>query len=262
MNNRQLLAAALTMTVSSTLAVADALVTVTPLVSGSFSNGDGVSSHWVQVDTEWRGVIYGSESWGTGIWGLADAELVLGLDASSTGVVTTYSGILEQIAWADKTYRDLYGGTWGVQPLVPFFADDGSQYQDNYAVRFTGYIAITDPGRYNFGVLYDDGFRFNLYGNGSTLTILKDGLNPRDRLGFAQDLQLAPGLYGFDLTAYERLEAGVVNLSWLRPDATDWTTIPRANLYTVAVPEPAHAVLWLAGLALLPWLTRKRRTAM
>ena len=220
-----------------------------PLIGGLYTNGDGVNS---QVDADWRGVIYGPETWGTGIWGLADANIVLGLDGAHPGVVNVYNGVLGQIHWADKRYIDTWSATWGTQDLVPFFIDDASQYQDNYAVRFSGFIAITDPGLYNFGVLYDDGFVFNLYGQGSSLNLIKDGLNPRDRLGFDQDLNLGVGLYAFDLIAWERLEAGVVDLSWIRPGG-DWTTIPQSHLFTSAVPEPASVALMFAGLGLLGW---------
>ncbi len=177
---------------------------------------------------------------------------MLGLDGAHPGVVNVYNGVLGQIHWADKRYIDTWSATWGTQDLVPFFIDDASQYQDNYAVRFSGFIAITDPGLYNFGVLYDDGFVFNLYGQGSSLNLIKDGLNPRDRLGFDQDLNLGVGLYAFDLIAWERLEAGVVDLSWIRPGG-DWTTIPQSHLFTSAVPEPASVALMFAGLGLLGW---------
>jgi hypothetical protein len=43
---------------------------------------------------------------------------------------------------------------------------------------------------YNFGVLSDDGFAFSLFGGNNTLTLDQNGLNPRDRYGFSQDLQL------------------------------------------------------------------------
>jgi hypothetical protein len=233
-----------------------------PLVAGVYTNGDGVNSQWVQVADDWRGVIYGTtaayDAWNTGIWGLADANLVLGLSGSDPKVVTTHSAVLDRINWADKRYIDTWSATWGLASLVPFFSNDANQYQENYAARFTGYIAVTDPGAYNFGVLFDDGFRFTLQGQGSTLSLAKDGLNPRERMGFDQDLQLSSGLYGFELVAYERLEAGVVDLSWIQPGVFDWTTVPQAHLYTTPVPEPSQALLMLSALGLLAWAYRRR----
>lgn len=250
-----------------TAGVAEAsAIAMQPVMGGLHTNGNGVNSQWVQVHAipaeyaggpgGWHSVIH-SGAWATGIWGLADANNVLGLDGTDPHVVASYSGVLDRIHWADKRYIDTWAPTWGTQDMVPFFNNDASQYQDNYAVRFSGFIAITDPGLYNFGVLYDDGFLFNLYGHGQTLSLMKDGLNSRDRLGFDMNLQLDAGLYGFDLIAWERLEAGVVDLSWIRPGG-DWTTIPKPHLYTSAVPEPASILLLFAGLVVLAWRLRKR----
>ena len=106
---------------------------------------------------------------------------------------------------------------------------------------------------YNFGILFDDGFQFNLFGgNGQSLAIEKDGLNPRERIGFSENLDLAAGMYGYRLLAYNRLEAGVVDLSWIREDR-DWQVIPKDNLFTkippINVPEPS--TLALLGIVLV-----------
>jgi len=225
---------------------------LTPLVAGRYLNGDGANSQWVQVTSSWRGSTYGTAHWGTGIWSLADARDVLALpahgsSAARTDVVQTYSGRVDQINFADVAFLDSWGSTWGGQALVPFFSNDATQYQDNYAARFTGYVSILEPGVYNFGVLADDGFQFSLFGGNASLTLDQNGLNPRDRYGFGQDLTLGAGLYGFDLLSYERLEAGVVNLAWIQP-GSDWVTVPQSHLFTT-IPEPATWLLMLAGLA-------------
>lgn len=225
---------------------------LTPLVAGTYLNGDGANSQWVQVAPGWRGATYGNEPWGTGIWSLADARAVLALPsnasaAARTDIVQTYAGRVDEINFADVAFINYWGSTWGGQALVPFFSNDPTQYQDNYAARFTGYISILTPGLYNFGVLSDDGFEFSLFGSNATLTLDQNGLNPRDRYGFDQNLMLGAGLYGFDLLSYERLEAGVVNLAWIQPGG-DWTTVPQSHLFTT-IPEPATWLLMLAGLA-------------
>ncbi len=235
---------------------------LTPLVAGNYLNGDGANSQWVQVASGWRGATYGNEPWGTGIWSLADARAVLALPsnasaAARTDIVQTYDNRVDAVNFADVTFIDYWGSTWGGQALVPFFSNDATQYQDNYAARFTGYISILTPGLYNFGVLSDDGFAFSLFGGNNTLTLDQNGLNPRDRYGFGQDLMLGAGLYGFDLLSYERLEAGVVNLAWIQPGG-DWATIPKTSLFTT-VPEPASWLLLLAGLAGLAY-SRSRQS--
>lgn len=241
--------------------------TLDPVVAGKFKDGDGANSQWVQVANDWRGTTQGTEGWGTGIWSLTDAEDVLALaenasTGNSTAVVQTYSGRVNQIGFADAVYLEAWGATWGNQDLVPFFTNNAGEYQDNYAARFTGYISIPEAGSYNFGVLSDDGFRFSLLGSGNTsLSMATDGLNPRERQGFDQDLMLDAGLYGFDLLSYERWEAGVVNLAWSRPEG-GWEPLTGPNLFThipAAVPEPATWIFMLAGLGLV--LLQRRRVS-
>ncbi|HEY0674765.1 MAG TPA: hypothetical protein VGD25_00990 [Immundisolibacter sp.] len=231
-----------------------------PLIGGTFLNGTGASSQWTQVQDNWRGTIYGQDpalnKWNTGIWGLADANQVLGLGAGNPDVVARHNGSAGPIHFADQIYLDTWSATWGAQDLAPVLDPAPGSYQDNWAVRFTGYISITDPGRYNFGVLYDDGFSFNLFGANGTLSLLKDGLNPRDRLGFDSDLDLLEGLYGFQLTAWERLEAGVVSLDWIRPGG-QWEPIPRSHLFN-SIPAPTTVLLLAPGLAML---AARRRSA-
>ena len=263
MRSERILFVAAMCVISATGAVA---APMNPLVPGRYFNGDGANSQWAQVGSEWRGTTYGSEIWGTGLWGISDARQILALPATDSALVNVYSGRVEQINFADLAFLNKWGPLWGVQQLAPFFSNDPKQYQDNYAVRFSGYISILDPGAYNFGVLYDDGFSFSLLGADSRVSIAMDGLNPRDRLGFAQDLMLDAGLYGYELLGYERLEAGVVNLGWTRAGSS-WGTVPQAHLFTtiptispIAVPEPPTWPLFAFGLAIFSVLRASRQT--
>ncbi len=244
-------------------------IALAPEVAGTFLNGDGANSHWVQVYARaseqsdgpdgWRGSTYGAYTWGTGIWGLADANQVLTLSAGDPYVLKTLSGVASQISFSNQAYLDQWSATWGTQDLAPIFSNAPGENQENFAMHFTGYISITDPGMYNFGVMYDDGFSFTLTGaGGASLAISQDGLNSRDRLGFDEDLALGSGLYAFDLVAYNRLEVGVVNLSWAE-NGGDWTTITQDHLFTSAVPEPGSMHMMLAGLAMLGMVGRRLR---
>jgi PEP-CTERM motif len=233
---------------------------VAPLVPGKFSGGDGANSHWVQVRSEWRGPTYGSEAWGTGIWSIADATLIASLPPSDANVVDSLDTKVDQIQFSNDRYNFDWGPTWGFSPLSPLWRD-GETYQDNWVGVFSGYIYIPEPDSYNFGVLFDDGFHFDLFGgNGQSLGIEKDGLNPRERIGFSENLDLAAGMYGYRLIAYNRLEAGVVDLSWIR-EGRDWQVIPKENLFTkippTDVPEPSTAAL--LGLVLVGASLAQRR---
>ncbi len=240
------------------LAAPAAALPLAPQHAGIYLNGDGANSRWVQVADDWRGNLYGEHSWGTGIWGLADHTQVMDLASGDPGVVNTLAMRVDQINFADQHFIDAWGATWISPKIAPIFGASG---QDNWASSFWGYIAITSPGAYNFGVLYDDGFRFSLFGaNGSSQSMQVDGLNPRDRLGFSEDLLLSPGLYAYQLDAYDRLEAGTVQLAWSTPDNKDWAVVPQSHLFANPIPEPSTLLLMLAGLTVIGLGARRTRS--
>lgn len=259
-------------------------VVLAPQFAGSFATGTGSDAHFVRVDSRWHGsqVLWdeanrqfghgdpiGSFSWGTGLWGRSDWQLAQAAADGQGGplappVVDQRHGLADRINFGNSRYNECYSSTWGPAPLLPFFsaapnlgrcgdAEAGDAAQQNWTAHFEGFIRIVDPGTYNFSVLYDDGFFLRLIGEGGqALEIEQDYLNSRDREGFGNDLQLSPGLYGFELGAWNRLGAGVVDLRWSRGD-TNWTLVPTANLLpTTAVPEPsAFGLVVVALLALL-----------
>jgi hypothetical protein len=279
---RTLLPAVIT---AAALAASPALaapVTLDPLLPASMTSGSGPNATFIRIDNGWTGSTvlwdeatgefghgkpigetYG-DTWGTGIWGIADFHAVL---SGSVAPVDSWRGRVSGINFGDDCYNQAWSGEWGTASLPPMFAGGvgcadgnsdpaGANEQDNWISYVTGYIRITEADTYNFSVLYDDGFFFNLFGDGATLSLVKDYLNPRDRLGFADDLALAEGLYRFELGAYDRLEAGVVDLRWRRGDETEWTLVPSEHL--VDVPEPGTLALFGAGLC--PLLLARRRS--
>jgi hypothetical protein len=260
------------------LPVHAAPVTLLPLVTGTFGAGSGADAAFYQIDSNWHGssvlwdettgtygsgVPIGTLPWGTGLWGRADWQTIQ-QTAGGPGsigaptIVNAWSGVVGSINFANAVYNADYAGTWGAASLLPFFGADGAQSeQENWTARFGGYIHVTEAGAYDFSVLNDDGFFFRLAGAGNTLEIGRDYLNPRERNGFDTELLLAPGLYGFELGQWNRLEAGVVDLRWQMPGSDEWTLVPTSNLLPqAAVPEPAP--LALVALALL-MLARQRR---
>ncbi len=269
MNIRHISASALLAALSSPLLAA---IDLAPTLSGSYAAGTGASALFVKVDDNWQGstvlwnedtLSYGSGSpigsygWGTGIWGIADWNALIGVPAGQAPVLSTWSGLASQINFGNTLYNDVYAGQWGSTLAMP-----QPELQTNWLAQFTGYIRITEADAYNFSVLYDDGFFFKLYGSeGNSVSIEQDGVNPRDREGFADDLMLEAGLYRFELGVYNRLEAGVVDLRWSRGGSGDWTLVPTEALVTtpLAVPEPAAWAMLAGGLALVGAMARRRR---
>jgi len=264
-----------------------------PQYAGTFASGIGADAAFHRIQNDWRGsaVLWdednlrfgsgapvGSFTWGTGLWGqvdwLAVQQAAAGETTAASGaLLQSFEGVLPSINHANSRYGECYTASWGPAALVPFFApappvgncdnaEAGDPSQQNWTARYSGFIRITDPGEYNFSVLHDDGFFFRLIGaGGAEQSIGRDLLNPRDRVGFDQNLVLGEGLYGFELGAWNRLGAGVVDLRWTAgcSERCDWTLLPGENLLSAAqVPEPPPAALVLTAILGLGWVRRRR----
>lgn len=272
---------------------AGAAYVLAPQYAGGFGAGAGVDAEFHRIQNSWTGsavlwdepnrrfgtgVPVGTFPWGTGLWGQVDWRAVQQaaageLSAASGAIVQSFEGVLPGINHANSRYTECYTATWGPSALVPFFApaaplgncdngEAGDPAQQNWTARYSGFIRVSDPGEYNFSVLHDDGFFFRLIGaDGAELGIGRDFLNPRDRIGFDQNLMLGQGLYGFELGAWNRAGAGVVDLRWASgcSNGCEWTLLPTENLFTSAqVSEPSAAPLALLAL-LAAWLAHPRR---
>ena len=284
---RRLVAAALSCLAMAGAPQALAAYVLAPQYEGTFAAGQGADAEFHRIDNSWQasavlwdepnrqfgaGVAISSFVWGTGLWGQVDWRAVqqaaAGQPSAATGaLVQSFEGVQPTISHANARYNECYSATWGAAALVPFFApsaplgncdnaEASDPAQQNWTARYSGFIRITDPGEYNFSVLHDDGFFFRLVGaGGSELGIGRDFLNPRDRVGFDQNLMLSEGLYGFELGAWNRLGAGVVDLRWTAACTAgcDWALVPTGNLLPSSqVPEPP---LWaLALVAFLAWV--------
>lgn len=247
-----------------------------PLYGGEVATLPGADAEFRRIANDWQDsqIVWkdpnpiGTYSWGTGLWGQADWQRVMTGEVSA---VQQWAGSVDQINFGNARYNECYAGTWGLANLSPFFtntvtgadcddAEAGVPSQQNWVTHFSGLIRITDPGAYNFSVLYDDGFFFRLVGaDGQALDIGQDFLNPRQREGFDNDLLLSAGLYGFELGSWNRLGAGVVDLRWSR-EGGQWELVPVDNLARLeqAVPEPPVLALLGAALGIGAWLRRRR----
>jgi hypothetical protein len=278
---------------------ASAAYVLAPQYAGSFAAGTGADAEFNRIANEWSGsaVLWnedtrtfgngapiGSFSWGTGLWGQVDWRAVqqaaAGQPSAATGaIVQNNVGLVDQINQGNSRYNECYSATWGAAALIPFFTpvapvgncgdpEAGAADQQNWTAHYSGYIRITDAGDYNFSVLHDDGFFFRLIGaDGAEASIGRDYLNPRDRVGFDQNLTLAAGLYGFELGAWNRLGAGIVDLRWANGctssiERCDWDLVPVEHLVSASqVPEPPTLALVLGALATLQLARTRRRAA-
>jgi hypothetical protein len=262
-----------------------AAIALDPLLAGQYAAGSGANAVFHRIDSAWTGTsVYwkeppasgapgtysntagdgftriGDHSWGTGLWGLADWRAI---NAPGSALpLQSWSGVLATIDQGDALYASNPFGAalWGAAGPLPFTGSD--DVQNNWTAHYTGYLRISDPGAYNFGVLYDDGFFLRIWGaDASPLEISSDFLSPRDRLGFDQDLLLGTGLYRFELGAYDRIEAGVVNLAW-KQGSGGWQTVPTEHLVRdpIAISAPGTAAVLIAGLGAFTAFRRRKRT--
>jgi len=265
-----------------------AAVELSPQYALSVGSAHGAGAEFIRIDNDWRGstVLWdeangrfgsgqpiGSFVWGTGLWGRADFDAVQRAAAGESGgppIVERLGALGATINHANHRYNECHSAAWGVAALAPIFGPEGggggsdcgnpeggSADEQNWTARFWGFIRITEPGEYNFGVLHDDGFFFRLIGaGGAEVGIERDFLNPRDRVGFDDNLLLAEGLYGFELGMWNRLGAGVVDLRWKREN-TSWELVPTDTLVPgIAIAEPGTWALLALTLG-LGWRTRR-----
>jgi hypothetical protein len=135
--------------------------------------------------------------------------------------------MLESIGWATRADNGLnyeyYEGVWTSLPdfdsLTPTATgtahnfDIGLRHQDdNFALRFTGYINIQTGGEYTFYTNSDDGSK--LYVNGS-LVVDNDGLHGmRERSG---TVSLTAGKHLIVVTYFEKIDSQDLTVSFAGP---------------------------------------------
>ena len=239
---------------------------LSPTFAGSWAAGTGAQVEFRAIDPEWHDSSgywnederkysavpmegyerIGTLSWGSGIWGQNDWRTVQSWSPENESLTGSWSGTVARIDQANQRYRDEYDTTpWGPVSSLP----DGFGAEENWTARYTGYLRITEQDDYNFGVLYDDGFFLRICGADEVcVEISSDFLAPRNRLGFDENLWLTEGLYSFELGAYNRLEAGVVQLVWWRGDAKP-EVVPTENLVNnpTRIPLPGSLALLALG---------------
>lgn len=254
-----LLATTLATALASTAIVASTVLA--PIVPGIFTSGNGANSSWVQVQNNWQGPSSFSQQYG-GISSLQDANTALAMNAGDTGYLRSANAIMSDINAGNDLYNQDWGSSWGYANMPPLF-NTGDPNQENYAGHVWGYLSIPTAGDYNFGALYDDGFAFTIWGANGSQSMSVDGLNSRDRLGFASNITMQPGLYRYDLVGYNRLEAGVLNLGWwYGPTTSDFSVVPQNNLFTAPVPIPAAVWLFGSGLIGLTAVARRKKKVL
>lgn len=257
--------------VSATAANAEPF-TLAPTLAGAWAAGTGANAEFRAIDANWRGSsVYWNEperkysatpaegyepignfSWGTGVWGWNDWKRV---QSGEVQAIASWAGTVAHIDQSNQIFRENWTETWGeVGPLPAGIPEQ------NWTAHYTGYLRIADPGFYNFGVLYDDGFFLRIHGAGDEFVEISSDFirTARERLGFDTDLLLSEGLYRFELGAYNRLQAGVVQLAWTRLNGP-WETVPTEHLVTDPTRIPLPGTLALIAVGGVGFVSTRKR---
>lgn len=123
-----------------------------------------------------------------------------------------------------ETLEKLTPKASGIAPIVTFDLPEVTQ-RDAFAMRFTGTLAITQPGKYTFFLASDDGSR--MYLDGKEL-INHDGLH-----GFnekAATIDLKPGSHPIVVTYFDNGGGDGLSLHWSGPGIPGKQVVPTERL--------------------------------
>jgi hypothetical protein len=137
---------------------------------------------------------------------------------------------LDAIGWASGSGSGLtvkyYEGAWGSIPdfdlLTPIFEEIASiptasirNRDDNYGLRFSGFISIETAGTYTFYTNSDDGSKLSING---TLLVDNDGLHgPIEASG---TISLGPGRHAIQVDYFEATGGALLEVSYEGPGIT------------------------------------------
>jgi hypothetical protein len=194
--------------------------------------GDGVNSRWVNTSYSPHNV---------------DAAIsALSLNPGNAGYVSEVNDVVLDIDFADSNYPGRVAG-FNPDPLTP---------DNNFAVRYSGYINIAASDNYTFNAFTDDGFRLTIGGE-----MISQYYGDRSPGNTTTTIYLDAGFYTFEMIGWEQGGVFVNELSWRDSSTESWSLVTSDVLFTgvPSTPVPEPSTIFLLSSGLVGFLIRRKK---
>jgi hypothetical protein len=165
-------------------------------------SGDGLNSRWVQVDAAFKPD------------NIAEAKATLAKAPGDPGFITAINQQVSEINFSDF-------GEPGTSPVPAMAGAD-----PRFAVEYSGFLNVVNPGTYSLRAHHDDGFELSL--GGEVVSQFDANTAP---IFTTVNVDLAPGLYGLSFIGWEQGGLFVNRLLWMQPEESEFSVIPQRVLF-------------------------------
>jgi len=101
-------------------------------------------------------------------------------------------------------------------------------HNDNFSVKWTGYIYFPEGAKYTFGLYHDDGMKLTIDGTEIYSYNSWSAWQYRE----SKEEYFSSGCYPIELTLIEKYGGASAKMRWKNNAGMDWQTVPEENLFT------------------------------
>lgn len=147
------------------------------------------------------------------------------------------------------TRNDLQSGSFSFGDNYAYNTSEWGTLEDQFGVRWVGYLNVPVPGTYNFYMASDDQswIYIDIDGDGTLESAPSQGIWHN----YWYNVELSPGLHAVEFRAREFGGGESATLAWTLPGETTWTTVPASifsqNIYDGALLPISYALNDMLG---------------